>query len=35
MDEDLKASGYSKLIEEAIEEELRPMDETSEGSDGE
>jgi len=35
MDEDLKASGYSKLIEEAIEEELRPMDETSEGSDAE
>ena len=35
MDEDLKASGYSKLIEEAIEEELRPMDESSEGSDGE
>merc|ERR1711962_1106708 len=32
MDEDLKASGYSKLIEEAIEEELRPE---TEGSDDE
>ena len=35
MDEDLKASGYSKLVEEAIEEELRPIEEESEGSDGE
>lgn len=35
MDEDLKASGYSKMVEEAIEEELRPIEEESEGSDGE
>ena len=31
MDEDLKASGYNKQIEEAIEEELRPIAEESEG----
>ena len=35
MDEDLKASGYNKMVEEAIEEELRPIEEESEGSDGE
>jgi len=35
MDEDLKASGYNKTVEEAIEEELRPIEEESEGSDGE
>jgi RIO kinase 2 len=35
MDEDLKASGYSKMVEEAIEEELRPIEEESEGSDEE
>ena len=36
MDEDLKASGYTKLIEEAIEDELRPIDEEdTEGSEGE
>ena len=35
MDEDLKASGYTKLIEEAIEDELRPIDEEdTEGSEG-